>query len=451
MARPNILFLITDQQSWHMMSCAGNRHLSTPAMDWLAARGTRFDLAFAANPVCSPSRFSLFTGRYASEARQRDNYPVREAFTPRMAQTGLGHTVRAAGYEVAYAGKEHIGSTDAAELGFQYICHDERDELASTCAAYIAQPHDTPFFLVASFVNPHDICYMALREHAITPNERSIMERSPNEMRVLSEALATAKDIPEAAFWSEKCPPLPANHQPQADEPEAIDILLDQRPFRRHARETWDETKWRMHRWAYHRLTERVDAQIGTVLQALRDHGMEDDTVVIFASDHGDHDASHKLEHKTALYEEATRVPLIVCDPAHAAPAVDTGHVACIGTDLYPTICDYAGADVPEELTGTSLRPLVGGPGPAGYGWRDSVVIESEFGFGVRTATLFYVRYDRGRSREQLYDLVRDPGQTRNFITEPAYGDDLARLRATLDDHLHQPSFRADVHAADHA
>ena len=426
---PNILLVLTDQQSWTMMSCAGNRYLSTPAMDSLAARGTRFNLAFCANPVCSPSRFSLFTGRYSSEIGQVDNYAPADGIAPRILETGLGHSVRAAGYRAVYAGKEHISATHATELGFEYICRDERDELARACAAFVSRPHSRPFFLVASFINPHDICLMALREDTSNPNDRGILERCQLECAVLDRALATAEGIPEHEFWEQRCPPLPPNHPPQEDEPDAIAELLDQRPFRRHVREHWDERKWRMHRWAYHRLTEQVDAQIGVVLDALRQAGRGEDTVVLFTSDHGDHSSSHRLEHKTALYEEATRVPLILSDPAGPAGVLDTDSLVCIGTDLYPTICDYAAAAVPPELTGASFRPA---PAAALAAEHDHILIESEFGFGLRTRHLFYVLYNRGRHREQLYDLEIDPGQTRNFIGQPGYADEVHRFRGLL-------------------
>ena len=113
--RKNILLILTDQQSWHMMGCAGNTHLFTPAMDSMAARGIRFDLAFCANPVCSPSRFSIFTRRYGSEVRQRNNGTHRDALTPRILETGLGHVVRKAGYTATYAGKEVLIES---EFGF---------------------------------------------------------------------------------------------------------------------------------------------------------------------------------------------------------------------------------------------------------------------------------------------------------------------------------------------
>src|SRR4028118_2373463 len=94
----------------------------------------------------------------------------------------------------------------------------------------------------------------------------------------------------EETFWRESCPPLPPNHAVAADEPEVITSYLLASPFKAHARETWTEREWRLHRWAYARLAQVADAQIGRVLAALRETGQEENTVVLFSSDHGDND-----------------------------------------------------------------------------------------------------------------------------------------------------------------
>ena len=429
MRQKNILLIFTDQQSAKMMSCSGNNYLSTPAMDSIAEQGTRFDIAFASNPVCVPSRFSMFTGLYPSAIGQRSN-PYEGELPASIAEQGLGHLVRNGGYEVAYAGKQHLPGCDAEDLGFDVISLDERDGLSETCTDFIKKPHDKPFFLTCSFINPHDICYMAISEHASSEQNKRLLSRGEKEMKVLQEALDSAKQWPEEEFWTNECPPLPDNHAVQENEPELIKKgLLEQRPFRQKARDEWGEKSWRMHRWAYHRLTERVDRQIQVVLDAVKEAGIADDTVIIFTSDHGDHDASHKLEHKTALYEEATRVPLIIADPERKA-AVDKTHL-CSGIDLLPTICDYAGVKAPAEgRMGTSLKPLTGGEYTGD--WRESLLIECEIGAAVRTPELMYAKYDSGANSEQLYDMVQDPGQTRNFAYDPERQKDLRKMRSLL-------------------
>jgi choline-sulfatase len=245
----------------------------------------------------------------------------------------------------------------------------------------------------------------------------------------VAEAARMPAGMAEEDFFAERCPPLPANHEPQEDEPEAIGVMIGRSKFKQDARDQWGERGWRRHRWAYCRLTESVDRQMAVVLAALRETGLESNTVVLFTSDHGDHDGAHQLEHKTALYEEAVRIPFLLCDPdTPGRGTVDREHLVCNGLDLFPTVCDYAGAKVPPGLRGVSLRPLAAGTTPTA--WRGHLLIESEYGYGIRTRDFLYALYDRGRNREQLYDLRTDPGQTRNFAADPACAEILGHHRA---------------------
>jgi len=227
---------------------------------------------------------------------------------------------------------------------------------------------------------------------------------------------------------------LPPNFEPQDQEPEAIRMLLEQRLFKKHARETWPDEKWRMHRWAYCRLTEMVDAQIGRVLDAIRESGLEEKTVIVFSSDHGDMDSAHRMEHKTALYEEAARVPLIVSyKGVTPAGLVNDTHLVSNGLDLIPTLCDYAAIEPPNGLTGESFRPLAEGKTP--QSWRTHLFIESEFGYMLRSERYKYVLYDVGKNREQLIDLENDPGEMKNLATNPTYQDILREHRECFQYH----------------
>ena len=431
--RPNLVFLFTDQQSAHMMGCAGNPYVHTPAMDSLATNGARFARAYCSDPVCVPSRFSLMTGRMPSEIalRSNDARPVK-AIPDHIKDTGLGHLFRRSGYEAAYGGKQHLPKVDAKALGFDYLTRDERDGLAKTCAEFLGRPHDRPFLLVASFINPHDICYMAIRDFMETQMDKWLIEGGKREIATLDQALRLPEGVSEKEFFARHCPPVPPNFDPQQDEPEAIRRLLAQRPFRKNAREKWPPERWRLHRWAYARLTERVDAEIAQVLEAIRRNGLQQNTIVIFSSDHGDHDSAHRMEHKTALYEEAARIPLIVSQPG-VTPAglVDDAHLVSNGLDLLPTLCDYAGIEVPKDLKGRSFRPLA--EGRAAPDWRAELPIESEIGRCLVTSRYKYVLYDEGASREQLMDLEKDPYETRNAAKDLGNGEVLAKLRARLD------------------
>ena len=155
--RPNILYIFTDQQSADAMSCAGNGDLCTPGMDRLAANGARFRNAYCSYPLCTPRRASMFTGKMPHELGITGNgAPVPEERVP----MGLGNVLSEAGYDCAYAGKWHVPqiAIPDREHGFRRICGFDDNSIAATCAEFMAEDRDRPFFLVAAFDNPHNIC-----------------------------------------------------------------------------------------------------------------------------------------------------------------------------------------------------------------------------------------------------------------------------------------------------
>ena len=230
-----------------------------------------------------------------------------------------------------------------------------------------------------------------------------------------------------AEFFDTVCPPLPANFEIPPDEAEAIQMMQARSPFKQKARQRYSEEDWRMHRYAYARLTERVDSQIGRVLAALRKHKLEDKTVIVFTSDHGDMDASHRMEHKTAFYEEAARIPLLIAGPGMAEGAVNDRSLISNGLDLLPTFRAVAGREPAADLEGRSLLPLLAGA-PAAE-WRDALPVESEIGQMVVHKDLKHIRYYQGERREQLIDLEADPGEMLNAINDAALASRLGELR----------------------
>ena len=423
--RPNILFIVTDQQSATMMSCAGNRHLKTPALDRLAASGIRFERAYTANPVCLPARFSFVTGRMPSAVRIGLNGDGRRPVPKPIARQALGWLFRNAGYETVYGGKVHLPRQMGLDaIGFRNLTGDSRARLADACVAFLKQPHDKPFLLVASFINPHDICYMAINAHLRSQGRSPIGNLDSRTCEGLLEE--PRKSL--ADFIAAHAPPLPDNHEVPKLEPECITrSYVDRRAFRAYVRQKWSSDQWRLHRYAYCRLTEMVDAKIAKVLAAVRDAGLEENTLIVFTSDHGDHDSAHRLEHKSILYEEAARIPFLMSyKGVIPAGVVDHTHLVSNGLDLLPTLCDYAGIAPPKGLLGQSIRPVA--EGKPLKAWRDHLVVESQNGRMLRTSRFKYVVYDSGRHREQLFDLVNDPGEMASLAYVEAH-------KATLDAH----------------
>jgi len=431
--RPNILFIITDQQHAGMMSCAGNKYLNTPGIDSLAATGARFERAYATNPVCVPSRMSMVTGHMPSHFGMRSNAESRNQAPPDAIEQAMGWIFRRAGYQTVYGGKTHwMRGMTPKSLGFDNLTGDQREVLAKECVEFLQAKHDKPFLLVASFINPHDICYMAIDDFTQSAGEPVMYPKSHVERERLAAALKWPEGVSREEFFERLCPPLPANHEIPALEPACItEQYVRARTFRAYARANWSDEQWRLHRWAYCRLTEMVDAHISKVLDALRRQGLEESTVVVFTSDHGDLDSAHRLEHKSVPYEEAARVPLLVSQKGVTkAGLVDDAHPVSVGLDLIPTLCDFAGIEPPPGLLGRSVRPLA--EGREVQSWRDQVVVESRACRMLRTDRFKYILYESGAHREQLIDLANDPGEMTNLAEDPQYREVLIEHRGRL-------------------
>ena len=429
--RPNVLLIMTDQQNAKMMSCAGNEWLNTPNIDRLAARGMRFEKAYVTNPVCSPSRFSMFTGLYPSVINMRHNKSeLDEEKLSQIIPGSIGFTFKSAGYETYYGGKVHLpsGGNNAYNYGFDnLITMDQRDDLADKSAEFLLnRKSDAPFLYVVSLINPHDICFEAIRQHQ---PESKAAKITPHQ---LLDAIQIPDSLSEEEFYAGYCPPLPDNFEPSKKESDAIYELEELHPFTIYARENWDEKDWRRHRWAYHRLTESVDEQIGRVLDALEKSGVRDNTIVIFTSDHGEMSASHRLEHKTVFYEESSNIPLIVWyEGIKNSGAVDDQHLISNGLDLYPTLCELTGIKIPEGLQGISFAPLLNGEN---YNGRKYLILENEIGFMIRDFHMKYAVYDNGS--ETLFDTEKDPGEMKNIAGHPKYKKEQKILRKHLLDYL---------------
>lgn len=419
--QPNILIITTDQQSADAMSCQiGKRWLNTPNLDALAAAGTRFTRAYSANPICMPSRASMYTGRYPVETGLEsniENYKLDPKKFPCM-----GTIFVRAGYQTAYFGKWHLpyAIADKNAHGFQHIQSQLLDRTtANDAVQYLSSQPSQPFLAVASFLNPHNICEWARGQKL--PEGDIGTPPSPSE-----------------------CPPLRANFAPQKNAPDIIPLM----------RESFQRTpmfpvgdftpgKWRQYEWAYYRMIEKVDAAIGETLRAVRDNGLENDTLIVFLADHGDCQGAHHWNQKTVFYEESVRVPLIVKLPGIVQPAVST-RLVNTGVDLLPTLCGFAGIPKPNELPGMDLTDTANGRldhDPRSYvvssnhmtqGAPINGSIPKPKGRMVRSQRYKYCVYNMGKRRESLVDLDSDPGETVNLADHPHVQDTLKAHRAML-------------------
>ena len=348
----------------------------------------------------------------------------------------MGTVFRRAGYQTVYGGKTHVPGGGAKRVieryGFDILTADQRDELAETCATFLRGKHERPFLLVASFINPHDICYMAIRawkDSGTVGKSAKVTPLSPPAIQCLDAALQRPAGMAEEEFFRRVCPPLPANYGIPEGELSVFGDKLG--GFRGYVRQHWTERDWRLHRWAYARLTERVDGEIGKVLAALRESGLENNTLVMFTSDHGDMDSAHRFEHKSLLYEEAVRVPLIVSwKGVTQAGLVDRDHLGLDGPgpDSHDVrVRGRAGAGGAE---GTQ-REAAGGR-PAGRAMAQPSGGREPAGPPGPCRTLEIHGRRRGEIREMLVDLDRDPGEMKNLAADPACRERLETGRRLL-------------------
>jgi arylsulfatase A-like enzyme len=406
--RPNIIWIITDQQWAGAMSCAGNSDLRTPNMDRLAANGVRFTNAYCSMPLSGPSRSAMFTGYMPSETGMLENgMPLKDS----LADNTLGTLISKGGYDCAYAGKWHVGPVSLPEeesFGFKRIAMNGDKGLAESCVKYLQSRHTEPFFLVASFANPHNICEYARGQK--TP-DAIIMDSNTND-----------------------CPNLPANFSVN---PYDASILQYEKSLNYSLYPTGQYTndEWRHYRNAYCRLIEAVDAEIGKIVDEIDRENLWKNTVVVFTSDHGDGTGAHHWNQKTVLYEEVANVPLIVCLPGKKNAGSTSKALVNNGIDIMPSFCDWAKVAMPSGRKGSSFRQDAenAAEGP------EYIVTETNFlqtggtiGWMVRTKDYKYVIYDKGQYREQLYDMNKDRGEMRNLAVESAYKAVLERHRTIL-------------------
>ncbi|MRI00845.1 sulfatase-like hydrolase/transferase [Kriegella sp. EG-1] len=438
--KPNIIYIFTDQQHARMMSCAGNEWLKTPAMDYIAESGVRFTRAYVTNPVCTPSRMSLMTGRFPGAFKDDKGNKVYENWgairvseiSDEVKNTTIASWLKKAGYELYFGGKQHLPKPLLPEAhGFTIFSEDERSELAKDAAKIINSKPNNPYFMVVSLINPHDICYMAIRDFAETDHEKRLISNGVQEVSTLDKALVKPKGVTDEEFYKSYAPPLPPNYEPQEGEPKAIQALLNQRNFRKKAREEYTDENWRLHRWAYCRLTETVDQQIQTVLDAVRLSGQEENTLIVFSSDHGDMDGSHRMEHKSTPYEESANVPfLMMWKGKIPAGVVDDKHMISNGLDLLPTITDYAGLKGTSDPRGMSIKSLIENKGD----WRKTLGVETEVGrMVVHEDGYKFIRYFGEDEEEQLLDLNLDPFETKHFTASDDHKKILANLRTDFE------------------
>ncbi|MCP5109330.1 MAG: sulfatase-like hydrolase/transferase [bacterium] len=414
--RTNVVFFMTDDHSSWALGAYGCPDIHTPNIDRLAAGGARFTRAFACTPVCSPSRLTYMTGRIPSHHGVQDWLRPVDSFGAQSRRwldphPTFSEILAQSGYKLGMSGKWHMGDDEHAQAGFtwwhtvpggggaykdpEFVTNGKRakragyktDLVGDGALEFLDTVGADPFFLYVPFYAPH------------TPyNFQPEPYRKPYE---------------NARF---SCFPRDELHP-----------WINPGVKRHHLNE--DSMR------AYSALVTGVDHNVGRVLSRLDELGLRDDTLVIFTSDQGWNAGHHGVWGKGNgtvpfnMYEESIQTPLIWNHPGRI-DAGQTPSPMVSSYDFFPTILDHLGVDAPADpkRAGRSYAPFLRGEQPA---WRSRLFFEYSYTRAIRTENLKYVQ----RTREwpsELYDLEADPGETRNLIDNPAYTEQLARLRAEL-------------------
>jgi len=425
----NVVFLFSDQHNPFFSGCYGSRITRTPAIDSIAERGVRFENAYCASPLCVPTRAAMFTGRYVHEVGTWDN-ALAWTGSPR----GWSHYFRDSGVRLTTVGKLdfkpgvdhgiederlaiHRGSLDIHSLfreqeivpryskwrqmqatrprdDYPDLTNDDRVEREAVRWLREDRPKDRPWVLNINFTNPHP---------GWAP---------PPELWDYYEQCVRLEDLPEKYFESpDKLHPYHrafARHQ-------CGDIATDEDMRRGHI--------------GYHATCEIVDGNVGRVLDALAELGILDETLVLYASDHGETCRAHASWGKMMMYEDSIRIPLVVMGPGVRTGAVEPSPVSQL--DLFPTICEATGLPIPEQFRGLSLWGQLTGQRDVPH----SEFVLSEYHANGFPGGAFAIRSGRHKyvecvgERPMLFDLQDDPQELHDLVVQRP---DDAQVRGTV-------------------
>lgn len=427
--KPNIIFILTDDQRWSALGYTGNKYATTPEMDKLAESGTYFKNSVVTTPICSASRASIFTGlqerthRYTFRTGNIRSEYMENAY-PKMLKDAGYYTGFFGKYGVRYQKKaEHFDVFEEFDRnnrfndyrGYYYkmlgkdTVHLTRYTGQKALDFLDSVPSDKPFSLSLSFSAPH--------AHDGAPLQY-FWQEDPGK-------LYQNMDMPTPDMADDKY----FNALPKAVQ----DGYNRKRWFWRND----TQEKYQHSTKGYYRMIYGVDLEISKIRKKLEEKGMANNTVIILMGDNGFFLGERQLSGKWLMYENSIRTPLIVYDP-RVGKHFDIEDMA-LNIDVPATILDYAGVEIPETYHGKSLVPIVSGKEKSTG--RDTILIEHlwEIEFippseGVRTNDWKYMRYINDKSLEELYNLKEDPKETTNLATNPKYRNVLLSLRAKNDE-----------------
>ena len=466
--RPNLLFIFTDEQRYDSLACYGNTQIEMPNLNRLADQSVVFDQAYVTQPLCTPARASIMTGLWPHAIGCTElNVPI-----PNEARC-LPELVSPGQYATGYHGKWHLGDEVFAQHGFEDWCSTEDGYARHFGAGRDPEARSSyHHWLLAKGIEPNNGEMFTRGEAARLPEEhgkpaflaesasRFIREHADHPWMLYVNFLEPHMPFfgPRDDQYDPETIPLPPNFDHPPTQREPLKHRLLQRFYEEHGHSGLPlktEADWRRMIAHYWGLCSLVDTHAGRILDAVRETGQWDDTIIVFTSDHGDMMGSHRMLAKTVMYEESTRVPLLIKMPGQARQGRVCGPVSHI--DLVPTLLDLMEQRVPESLPGRSLGGLMGegeavsdrevfieqeGP-DSGAGMKALMEMGLASPEEVKSAVTAPVRTvvtpegwklcHSARGEHELYNLREDPYEMRNLADDPAEAERVRSLTGRIE------------------
>lgn len=472
--RPNILLIVADQLRFDALGCYGNTQIHTPNIDSIALNGSTFENHFVQAPVCSPSRCTMMTGRYPKNHGTRDNgIPLRGE------EVTLAQTLQEHGYLTAAIGKMHFTTQFQPKereeedwpdhrYGFE-IVHTTCDTKTGEYLNWLKDISEEDYEIVkmqgerkaredrASAIEKESNHLPQVYQSNVNPSFHQSAWIADQTIQLVESQDKSRPFFVLCSFVDPHHPFDPPVPYSTMYDPEKMEVAvykegeLEDKPphFKKHrtghgySNEKYDYQKltkldWNTIKAAYYGMITLVDENIGRILDALKKQGMEEDTIVLFTSDHGELLGDHGLLFKGPfMYDSIIKAPMVLkwpgMIPRGARYSTFTEHV-----DLMPTLLDFVGITVPYGVQGRSLGPILRGDSGAGRKYALTEFNCYDWALNLKTLTGkdFKLTYYAGEAYGELYDRRRDPEEFENLWGSAEYTDIKCELLKELMDRI---------------
>lgn len=440
--QPDLIVILCDDFNPFYAGFAGDPDAKTPHLDELAKESAQFTQCYSASTVCMPARTSFITGLFPHNTGCWGN--TENQFIPPHL-TSMFSDLRLAGYSTAMIGKTHWYSGPAFRQQFDdlnsymdAIGIDHYEDVATTFGSRNGRGIYQDFLRrIGKFESQSADLTARLKENQYVARPSLLKPEETCDWMMLDLAIEHLDDAPEdqplammVGLSNPHSPFDPSAPYSNLYDPESLFLRDNVKPFQKYGTE-YDLATIREARAAYLGKITFIDDLVGRLINALKDRGTWDNTVVVFTADHGIAIGEHGVLAKGGFWEETARVPLLIRHPALTTQGMVSDSLIQL-IDLYPTLVDLAGGTTSDHVLGQSLMPILDGSAPDGREVAFTEIhYQGELGYMVRDQRYKWFAY---RGSEALFDLERDPNEMNNLIHSPAHSEAVSRMK----DHLRE-------------